>query len=188
MTNFHQKPGLSPSTWFRRHIHTYIEAMAMIAVCVSNRYCWHVDMLTLVIRDHLGPPGRLPPGFQNISVEISNQILIFQGLTTCITSLPSPAVYFESFTTSGHLLQCSEKDGWNSDQLILPVGLPWWLSGKESACQCKRHSFNPWVGKIPWRRKWQSTLVFMPGKSHGQRTLVGYTVHGVAKSWTRFSN
>ena len=34
------------------------------------------------------------------------------------------------------------------------VRLPCWLSGKESACQCKRHSFDPWVGKIPWRRAW----------------------------------
>jgi len=35
--------------------------------------------------------------------------------------------------------------------------------------------FDPWVGKIPWRRKWQSTPVFLPGKSHGQRNLVGYS-------------
>ena len=35
------------------------------------------------------------------------------------------------------------------------VGLPWWLSGKESACHCRRHTFGPWVGTIPWRRKWQ---------------------------------
>ena len=34
-------------------------------------------------------------------------------------------------------------------------GLPWWLSGKESACQCRRPGFDPWVRKIPWRRKWQ---------------------------------
>ena len=40
-----------------------------------------------------------------------------------------------------------------------------WLSGKESACQCRRHRFNPWVGKIPWRRKWQPTPVFLPGES-----------------------
>ena len=39
-------------------------------------------------------------------------------------------------------------------------GLPWWLSGKESACQCRRHGFDPWVRKIPWRRKWQPTPVF----------------------------
>ena len=55
------------------------------------------------------------------------------------------------------------------------MGLPWWLSGKESACQCGRPEFNPWVGKIPWRRKWQPALVFLPGKSHGQRSLVGYS-------------
>ena len=39
---------------------------------------------------------------------------------------------------------------------------------KESICQrCRRHGFNPWVGKIPWRRKWQPITVFLPGESHG---------------------
>ena len=50
-------------------------------------------------------------------------------------------------------------------------------SGKEPACQCrrrKRRQFNPWVRKIPWRRAWQPTQVFLPGESHGQRSLVGY--------------
>ena len=59
--------------------------------------------------------------------------------------------------------------------------LPLWLSGKESTCQCRRHrisGFNPWVGKIPWRRKWQPTLVFLPAKSHGQRSLAGYSPWG----------
>ena len=50
---------------------------------------------------------------------------------------------------------------------------PWWLSGKESACQCRRRGFDPWVRKIPWKRAWQPTPVFLPGKSHGQRSLVG---------------
>ena len=56
-------------------------------------------------------------------------------------------------------------------------GLPMWLSGKESTWKCgrrKRNWFNPWVRKIPWRRKWQPTLVFLPGKFHGQRSLAGY--------------
>ena len=51
------------------------------------------------------------------------------------------------------------------------------LSGKESACQCRRcwrQQFDPWIGKIPWRRKWQPTPVFLPEKFHGQRNLVGY--------------
>ena len=53
-----------------------------------------------------------------------------------------------------------------------------WLSGKEPACQCRRHGFNPWVGKIPWRRKWQPTPVFLSGKSHGQRSLMDYSSWG----------
>ena len=41
--------------------------------------------------------------------------------------------------------------------------------------RCRRHGFDPWVRKIPWRRKWQLTPVFLPGKSHGQRSLAGYS-------------
>ena len=63
--------------------------------------------------------------------------------------------------------------GCNSFHLNITLGLPWWLSGKESACQWKRHRFDPWVGKIPWRRKWQPIPVFLPGESHRQRSLVG---------------
>ena len=50
------------------------------------------------------------------------------------------------------------------------------LSGKESACQCRRPGFNPWVRKITWRRKWQPAPVFLPGESYGQRSLVGYSL------------
>ena len=45
----------------------------------------------------------------------------------------------------------------------------------ESSCRCRRHGFSPWVRKSPWRRKWLSTPVFLPGKFHGQRNLVGYS-------------
>ena len=61
------------------------------------------------------------------------------------------------------------------------VGFPKWLSCKESACQFrrhKRHGFNPWVRKTPWRRKQQLKPVFLPVKSHGQRILVGYSPWG----------
>ena len=53
---------------------------------------------------------------------------------------------------------------------------------KESACQCRRCKFDPWVGKIPWRRKWQPTPVFLPGESHRQRRLAGYSPRGHKKS------
>jgi len=46
----------------------------------------------------------------------------------------------------------------------------------------RRPRFNPWVKKIPWRRKWQSTPVFLPGKFHGQRSLVGYSPWGCKES------
>ena len=59
--------------------------------------------------------------------------------------------------------------------LILKMGLPWWLSSEESACQCRRQGLDPWVKEIPWRRKWQPTPVFLPKKSHGQSRLVGYS-------------
>ena len=68
------------------------------------------------------------------------------------------------------------------NKCIVVCLLPRWCSGKESTCQCKRHrrhGFNPWVGKIPWRRgKWQATPVFLPGKSQGQRSLEGYSPWG----------
>ena len=60
-------------------------------------------------------------------------------------------------------------------------------SSKEPTCQCrrcKRCRFDPWVGKIPWRRKWQHTPVILSGKSNGQRNLVGYTPGGCKKSDT----
>ena len=58
---------------------------------------------------------------------------------------------------------------------------PGGASGQESTCQCRRCQrceFNPWVRKIPWRRKWQPTPVFLHEKSHGQRSLVGYSPWG----------
>ena len=58
------------------------------------------------------------------------------------------------------------------------VGFPGDAYGKEPNCQCrrhKRHGFDPWVRKIPWRRAWKPTLVFLPGESQGHRSLAGYS-------------
>ena len=56
--------------------------------------------------------------------------------------------------------------------------LPRWRGGKESACQCRRPGFDPWVKKIPWRRKWHPTPVFLPREPHGQRSLAAYSPWG----------
>ena len=63
-------------------------------------------------------------------------------------------------------------------------GLPWWLSCKESVCQCRRHQFDPWVRKIPWWRTWQPTTAFFTRESHGQRSLVDYSPWGWKESDT----
>ena len=55
------------------------------------------------------------------------------------------------------------------------MGTTLWPSGKKSSWQYRRCWFEPWVGKIPWRRKWQPTPIFLPGKSQGQRSLVAYS-------------
>ena len=85
------------------------------------------------------------------------------------------------------LCECT-KDQCTVHFIFLIGVFPGGASGKEPSIQCgrfKRHSRDPWVGKIPWRRrKWQPTPVFLPAKSHGQRSWRA-TVHGVAKSWTR---
>ena len=90
------------------------------------------------------------------------------------TSSIQPAHTLQKFLS--HPISC-----W-ADQLQLPR----WCTGKESVCQggrCKRHGFNPWVRKIPWRSKWQPSPVFLSGESHGQRSLAGYrATHRVTRS------
>ena len=71
--------------------------------------------------------------------------------------------------------------------LSFTKGFPGGASGKELACQCRRcnrHGLDPWVGKIPQRRKRQPTPVLLPGKSHGQRSSVGYSPWGPKESET----
>jgi len=65
--------------------------------------------------------------------------------------------------------------------IYMDLGLPQWLSGFRICLQCRRHRrlrFDTWVGKIPYRRKWQSTPVLLPGKFHRQRNLAGYSPMG----------
>ena len=63
----------------------------------------------------------------------------------------------------------------------LVLGFPGGSDGKKSACSA---GFDPWVVKIPWKREWQSTPVFLPGEFHGQRNLVSYGPWGLKESDT----
>ena len=69
--------------------------------------------------------------------------------------------------------------------LFNQAGFPGSTSGKEPTCQCRRYKRNllyTWVRKIPWRRVWQLTPVFLPGESHGWKSLVGYSPWGHTES------
>ena len=69
--------------------------------------------------------------------------------------------------------------------VVNSVGFPGGANGKEPTCPCrrfKRCGFDSRVGKIPWRRAWQPTPVFLPGESNGQRSLEGYSLWGHKKS------
>ena len=68
----------------------------------------------------------------------------------------------------------------NKHSLLCFKGPPWWLSGEDSTCQFMRYEFDPWVQKVPWRRKQQSIPVFLPGKSL-DRGVWWATVHVVTK-------
>ena len=86
-----------------------------------------------------------------------------------------------------HILSRWLCSGWrpHSKLDIDSWGHPRWLSGKESACQCRlRHRFDLWVGKIPWRKKIAIYSSILVGKSHGQRILLGYNPQGCKESDT----
>ena len=83
---------------------------------------------------------------------------------------------------------------WNITNIQYCVRFRWYLHSfpggtcvKEPVCKCrrqKRRGFDPWVEKNPWRRKWQPSLVFLPGESHGQRSLAYYSPWGHKESDT----
>jgi len=64
------------------------------------------------------------------------------------------------------------------------MGLPWWLRWQRICLQCQRPMFNLWVGKMPWKREWLPTPVFLTGEFHGQRSLMGYSPWGHKESVT----
>ena len=62
--------------------------------------------------------------------------------------------------------------------VIYLLRLPWWLSWQRICLQCRRLGFDPWAGKIPWRKEWQPAPVFLPEEFHGRRCLVDYRPWG----------
>ena len=99
-----------------------------------------------------------------------------------IRGLLSQAISCTSFTYLEEALHLP-----SIPSLTLLTLYEWWQGGKDSPCQSKRHKrhgFDPWVRKIPWRRKWQHNPVLLPGKFHGHRSLAGYSPRGHKESDT----
>ena len=105
------------------------------------------------------------------------------GTTYLSLFLPSPGL-----TPSPILLYCLDVSLYYWMSLASPIQFPWWLCGKESAHQCRIwcriRGLDSWVRKIPLKRKRQPTPAFVPGKSHGKRSLVGYRPWGHKESGT----
>ena len=130
--------------------------------------------------------GQPPPGGRSIWVPPRAAVptLIGNNRALCETPFPSPCLW-----EPAHLFHCGQKElkyrtvkkdegglplpSIHASQAILGAkNLP------ANAGDIKKYEFNPWVRKIPWRRKRQPTPVFLPGKYHGQRSLVGYRPWG----------
>ena len=96
-----------------------------------------------------------------------------------------PFVACMNFISFHHLVLInSSVNGERGDWWMLRAkcGLPTWFSGEEFTCQHRRCKFDPWIGKTPWKRKWQPTSIFLPGKSLEQRRPVGYNSWGCRES------
>ena len=113
--------------------------------------------------------------------------------TTCVIILPpAPCQPLSHFLELGYTpVGPCPGQGQGPTRKKKKVGSRPWESpsgsdGQESACQGRRPRFNPWVRNIPWRWAWQPTPAFLPGESHGQRRLAGYSPW-VTKSWTRLT-
>ena len=129
---------------------------------------------------HVG--GKNPPSQRTASIPHPGRLIWVSVLGDEASPASTPSHLLHNATECGSkaisiFLIDGQKQGANRG-----TGLSWWLSGKESACQCWRLGLDLCVGTIPWGRKWQPTPVFLPGKLHRQRSLAGYSPRGHKES------
>ena len=142
------------------YIYTYMWAFLVAVVCLLS----HVQLCD--------PMDCSPSGS---SVHGISQTRILQWLPfPSLGKLPNPGIKSVSLALADGFFTAETP---RNTYIWASLVAQWW----RIHLQCRRPGFDLWVGKMPWRRKWQLTPVFLPGKSHGQRSLV-VTVHGVAKS------
>ena len=117
-------------------------------------------------------------------LKLNQTLPSFPSSPSFLSSIFLPSFFLSLF----HLLLLSQTFPFNKNKkrsnLHFQLGFPGGSGGRESTCQCsrlKRSGFDLWVGKILWNRKWHPTPVSLPGKFHGQRSLVGYSPWGPKK-------
>ena len=132
---------------------------------------WHSTCLHFIVRGS-GKGGKIFSLVNTVRADLLPQVL---PSNPCQTE-PRECFHFWFLDICGFCLL-----------LYKELDFPGGTSGKETACQCRIHTrcgSDPWVGKITWRRAWQPTPAFLPGESHGQRSLAGCS-SGVTKSQAR---
>ena len=130
--------------------------------------------------------------YQSVYLSVSLSICLSVYLSSCLSICVSIHLSVYLSVQLSIYLSLSICLSFHLSSIYMSPWLHCWVSSKESACQCrrrKRPGFDPWVGKIPWRRKWQPTPVSLPGESHGRRSLVGYNLlgHRVKHDWSKWA-
>ena len=188
------QPGMNKPSFFKTMSCDYPEpsktfsysVYVKVSICVCQKLKL-TKSLIIFFGNFLEMPGSLLTlsHGEETRVEMKiNQAWVFRAalLSHCLVFIP-----FSSWVPQGTIFH-SYLSTFHCPILVAPAfGLIFvcGASGKEPACQCrryKRHRFNPWVRKIPWSRKWQSTPVFLLGEPHEQRTLAGYSPCGRKES------
>ena len=192
--NHHTK--LHPWCWDLAYLRTQRVLSLLWLLVLRDQTClywaWHTYQSVYWVnslRPHGLQPARLPcpspsPGAYSNSCPwsqwchptVSSSVV---PLWSCLQSFPaSGSLMSQLFVSGGQSVGASVSAPEHACILLIPTrSQP--LGGancKEPACQCrrpKRRRFDPWVGKSPWRREWLPTPVFLPGESHGQRSLAG---------------
>ena len=123
-----------------------------------QKYLWiHIYVYSTICIYLLTTPS-LAKTIDSIRIEVSSAIVLAFRTMSCT-----------QYAINNYLL-----NKWTNICCFPTLYSPCGSDSTESTCWCRRPGFDLWAGKIPWRRAWQPTPVFLPGESHGQRSLVGY--------------
>ena len=141
---------------------------ASLELSETARPCWHLDpglpVSKMVTLDFCCLSVRLPPPSPPVcGTFYSRPRKLIQNWITTVQSLTKHQLHARQ---RSRVWETKLKDYTFYACVYMYIGLSWWLRWEGICLQCRRPGFNPWVGKIPWRREWLPTPVSLPGKSH----------------------